>query len=145
MSSLQIGSPVAHPDVAAVTVLIVEDDFLIRNSIAEYLHECDFIVIEATDAAEALVVLCSGEFTIDVVFTDVNIPGSMNGFGLARWVRANRPLIEVIITSGAEKAEVAQELCGSDQFLQKPYGPAIVEQMIRRASTRQRRSRRWLS
>lgn len=68
-------------------VLVVEDDVLIRTSAAEYLRASGYKTVEATTAAEAVDVINSGA-PVDVVFTDVRMPGGMDGVELAGWVRA---------------------------------------------------------
>ena len=77
------------------TVLIVEDEVLIRLVISEYLRDCGYRVIEAANADEALVVLKQEELVIDIVLSDVEMPGSMDGFGLARWIREHRTGLDV--------------------------------------------------
>lgn len=72
------------------TILIVEDEVLVRMTIADYLRECGFQVAEAGSADEALSILNS-EMPVDLVFSDVQMPGTMNGFGLAHWIRQHRP------------------------------------------------------
>ena len=79
------------PSERQATVLMVEDDVIVRMATSDYLQECGFKVIEASTAAEAITMIQSAEFPIDVVFTDVQMPGEMNGFGLAKWVREHRP------------------------------------------------------
>ena len=89
------------------TVLVVEDEILVRTVIAAYLRECGFDVIEAGNADEAIRVMGAG-IRIDIVFSDVNMPGSMDGFGLAQWLRQERPDLKIILTSGA--AQTANQL-----------------------------------
>jgi DNA-binding response OmpR family regulator len=116
------------------TVLVVEDEVLIRLAIADYLRECGFGVIEAVSAAEALIILQEAQLAIDVIFTDVNLPGEMNGFGLARWARSNKPGAKVIITSGVEhKTEELGGLCDDGALVSKPYDHREVEHRIKRA------------
>ena len=63
-------------------------------------------MLEAGNADEALEIIQHGAVTIDLVFSDVVMPGSMDGFGLAKWIRANRPGLPIILTSGdAAKAD----------------------------------------
>ena len=70
--------------------------------------------------------------SIDIVFSDVVMPGTMDGFGLARWIRANRPDIHVILTSGVDRsAEMAGILCETGPLLEKPYEPQSVVDRIR--------------
>jgi len=117
---------------ALKSILVVEDEVLIRLAIAEYLRECGYKVHEATQAAEAVAVLESPEVAVDIVFSDVVMPGEMDGFGLARWVRANRPGIEVILTSTVDRsAEVAGMLCEAGPLMKKPYEPQSVVERIK--------------
>jgi CheY-like chemotaxis protein len=69
---------------AGETVLVVEDEVLLRLSIAAYLRDCGYKVIEAADADEAVLVLKQPDLEIDVLFTDVEMAGDMDGFGLAQ-------------------------------------------------------------
>ena len=75
------------------TVLIVDDEFLARALLSDHLQECGFMVFEAANADEAISTIETG-IPIDLVLTDVRMPGSMNGFGLAKWINANRPNIQ---------------------------------------------------
>ena len=121
------------PTPAAETVLVVEDEVLIRVVIAEYLRECGFKVVEAVNADEALLVLQHAELTIDVVFSDIEMPGSMDGFALSKWVRANRPGTEVILAgSPGRAAHAAGDLCEEGPMLAKPYDHQVVLDRIRR-------------
>jgi CheY-like chemotaxis protein len=93
------------------TVLVVDDEVLVRMVIAESLRDCGYHAIEAADAAEAIEVL-SSETQVDILFTDIEMPGTMNGFGLARWARENVAGVHILLTSGNPgKAEEARELC----------------------------------
>ena len=117
---------------ALKSILVVEDEVLIRLAIAEYLRECGYKVHEATHATEALAVLESPEVSVDIVFSDVVMPGEMDGFGLARWVRTNRPGVEVILTSTVDRsAEVAGMLCEAGPLMKKPYEPQSVVERIK--------------
>jgi CheY-like chemotaxis protein len=123
-----VGEPVPAPP---PTVLVVEDDVLVRNLVAAYLRECGFDVIEANGADEAIRVL-QAEVQVDILFSDVQMPGSMDGFGLAQWVRRERPWLKVILTSGAARtAKEASDLCEHGPFLAKPYNHAELERHIR--------------
>src|SRR5262245_45697420 len=109
------------------TVLVVEDDVLVRIMVAAYLRECGFDVVEAGNADEAIRVL-EADLRVDVVFSDVNMPGSMDGFGLAQWLRRERPGLEIILTSGAARtAKEAGELCEHGPIMAKPYDHAELE------------------
>jgi CheY-like chemotaxis protein len=74
-----------------VTVLIVEDELLIRWPIAEYLQDCGFTVISASHGEEAVAAIKDYPSKKDVVFSDIRMPGELDGFGLARWIEGNRP------------------------------------------------------
>ena len=117
----------------ADTVLVVEDEVLIRMVIAQYLRDCGYRVIEAASADEAVIVLKQSELRIDAVLSDVEMPGTMDGFGLARWVRQNRAGLEVILVgSPARAADAAADLCESGPAFAKPYEPRAVVDQIRR-------------
>ena len=110
---------------------------LIRLVIAEYLRECGYRVHEAANADEALAVLEEPNVAVDIVFSDVLMPGSMDGFGLARWIRANRPQIDVVLTSGIDRsAEIAGVLCEAGPLLEKPYEPQSVVDRIKQLLAR---------
>jgi len=83
MASSRADPSVARDNARAAIVLVVEDEILIRAPVAEYLRRLRYTVVEAADAAEAIAVFVSGEL-IDVVICDVDMPGTMDGLGLAR-------------------------------------------------------------
>jgi CheY-like chemotaxis protein len=115
-------SPEPRPE----TVLVVEDEVLVRMVIADYLRECGYRVIEAGSAAEAITVLTSPE-PVDIVFSDIQMPGEMDGFGLATWIRRNQPWLKVLLTSGnARAATTAGDLCEEGPLEQKPYHPQTI-------------------
>jgi CheY-like chemotaxis protein len=118
---------------AAETVLVVEDEVLVRVVIAEYLRGCGFKVVEAANADEALLVLEHGDIKIDIVFSDIEMPGSMDGFALSRWIRANRPGMEVILAGSPRRAtNAAGDLCEEGPTLAKPYEPQVALDRTRR-------------
>src|ERR1700761_4605431 len=80
---------------AGATIIVVEPDVLIRMVIAKYLRECGFRVIEATEAADVWAAIDSG-LKVDIVFTEVRLPGKTGGFSLASLVRQRHPEIDVI-------------------------------------------------
>ena len=113
------------------TVLVVAVEVLVRMAISEYLRECGYNVIEASDAREAIEVMTS-EAVVDIAFSDITMPGSLDGFGLAQWIRRERPDIKVVLTSGvARSAKAAGELCEEGPMLAKPYDHADLERRIR--------------
>jgi CheY-like chemotaxis protein len=82
-----------------VAVLVVEDEHLIRVDIASSLESLGFIVYEAANAADAIRCL-ELHNEIRLIFTDVNMPGSMDGVALAHYVRTRWPPIKIMVTSG---------------------------------------------
>ena len=112
-------------------VLVVEDEILVRMVIADYLRHCGYRVIEASSADEAMIVLQHKDVEVDVVFSDVEMPGSMDGFQLAKWLRVNRPTVDVILASSVTRAtDAAAELCESGP-VPKPYEPQIAADRIK--------------
>ena len=103
-------------------VLVVEDEALLRRITGEYLRLCGYVVIEVRDAAEAIEAIGRGERP-DIVFSDVSLPGTVDGLRLARWLRDRRPHLRVMLTSGYGEAvrRAAIELVGCDCFVTKPY------------------------
>ena len=85
-------------------ILVVEDEVLICMVISEYLRECGFKVIEAANADEAIIILEQANLKIDIVFSDIEMPGSMDGFGLSRWLRHNKPELKVILAGTVARA-----------------------------------------
>ena len=112
----------AREAVSQPVVLLVEDEPLLRSTTSEYLRLSGYVVVEATDAAEAIGVIDRGE-GLDVVFSDVSLPGAVDGLGLARWLRHRQPDLQVVLTSGYGEAvrRAAIELVGGDHFVPKPY------------------------
>jgi CheY-like chemotaxis protein len=99
-------------------VLIVEDDFLIRMNAAEMIAGAGFDVVEAASADEAIVIL-EDRLDITVVFTDIQMPGSMDGLRLAAAIRGRWPPIKIVATSGL--VDVRQDdLPEGGRFLPKP-------------------------
>lgn len=117
---------------APQTILLVEDEVLIRMVIADYLRHCGYKVIEAVSGDEAIVLLQQKDIEIDLVFSDIEMPGSVDGFALSQWIKQNRPDLDVVLTGTAPKAaETASELCEAGP-LPKPYEPEMALDRIRR-------------
>lgn len=115
---------------AAATILVVDDEVLIRMVIADHLRECGYHVIGASDGQEAIAVLAV-EPGIAIIVSDVQMP-NCNGFELAQWVHRERPNARVILASGAVKAaEVAVDLCIEYPVLTKPYDLDAIVSRIR--------------
>lgn len=100
-------------------VLVVEDEPLIRFATLDALEDAGYDVLEAASADEAMVLFRSRP-DIDIVFTDVNMAGSMDGLQLTQRVRAMRPNTGIIITSGVVRLD-PMLLPANTVFLSKPY------------------------
>ncbi len=129
------GSPSCHaPDQhqAPSRVLVVDDEVLIRLTIADYLRDCGLHVLEAADGVEAMTILQAADMEIDLVFSDIQMP-RMDGFSLARWIRENRPRTKVLLASGhpAKFVPQAVDLCHEGPIEQKPYDHAALLRRIR--------------
>jgi CheY-like chemotaxis protein len=112
------------------SVLIVEDESLVRMSAADELRAVGFSVFEAADYDEALAQL-AGHPEIDVLFTDVQLSGSMDGLTLTRTLTATRPDLNLIVTSGRHRPRDT-DLPDRATFVPKPYQIDTVAQLIAR-------------
>jgi CheY-like chemotaxis protein len=111
------------------SVLLVEDEPLICDIAQEALEEQGFEVQAVATAQEALSYLNAGT-PIDILFTDVNLPGDMDGAALARQVRQMRPGLPIIYTSGRQsKIEHMKPVDGS-MFVAKPYNPFDLGRLV---------------
>ncbi len=118
----------------APTVLVVDDEIIVRTVIADYLRDCGYRVFEAGSAEDAVQILNS-ELKVDIVFTDLELPGRSSGLELARWIRKHQPHMKVILTSGVySSAELAGELCEAGPPIVKPYESNVVVERIRSLS-----------
>ena len=116
---------------APISVLLVEDEVLISNLVADCLTASGFIVHEVTTADEALRYIDSGA-NIDVLFTDVNLPGGMDGAELATRARELRPEMPIVYASGRFKLSDIAPLVPRSLFMSKPYDPADVCALLTR-------------
>jgi DNA-binding NtrC family response regulator len=114
------------------TILLVEDEVLVRAPIAQYLRDCGYRVIEAVNAEEAMTVLLHEETVVDIVFSDIEMPGAVDGFGLAKWIREHRPGLDVLLAGTINRTvENAKQLCAEGP-VPKPYDAQIVHNHIKR-------------
>ncbi|MBS4044873.1 MAG: response regulator [Alphaproteobacteria bacterium] len=109
-------------------ILVVEDEALIRMVIADQLRDSGYDVVETRSADEAVALMEKG-LHVDVVFSDVNLPGRLNGIGLVRWLRSQRPQIPVLLTSGAISMQDIPADLRDTELLLKPYD---VDEVVRR-------------
>jgi CheY-like chemotaxis protein len=110
-------------------VLIVEDESLVRLGAVRSIEEAGFEVIEAANADDAIRIL-ENRSDIRVVFTDIHMPGSMDGLKLAHAVRNRWPPIKIIVTSGRSQVS-EQELPEGGRFFAKPYEATQITDTIR--------------
>ena len=120
-------------ETTAETVLIVENEVLVRTALAEYLRHCGYRVIEASCVDEAKMVLSETHIRIDVLFCAVEISGASDGFNLSAWARKTRPGLHTVLAANVLKAaKMAGNLCEEGPHLKKPYEPEHVIDWIRR-------------
>jgi len=110
-------------------VLVVEDEFLLRLNAVLMIEDAGFDVLEAVDADQAIEIL-EARPDIHVIFTDIQLPGSMDGLKLAHAVRGRWPPIKIIATSGRVNLRT-DDLPEGGRFLLKPYGPEEVVGTLR--------------
>ena len=113
------------------SVLVVEDEILISNLIAEVLGESGFAVHAVAEAEEALRYLESGA-DVDVLFTDINLFGRMDGSTLAQQVRAQRPELPIVYCSGRYSPSALAPPVPRSIFVRKPYSPAELCRLLER-------------
>ena len=115
------------------SVLVVEDEVLVRMVLADELAETGFSVVEAA-SADAAIELLAGGLAPSAVVTDVRMPGQHDGLGLAAWLREHRPRVPVILTSGFVRAADAVAVNPATvAVLSKPYKCAAVAALLAQA------------
>ena len=113
-----------------ITVLVVEDEALLRMNTADELTDQGLEVMEAANAREAIAIFRSGR-RFECLFTDVDMPGDVDGLELAALVKNAFPPIEVIVTSGRRNVQ-RDDLPPRGVFVGKPYSLEVVGDLIRR-------------
>ncbi len=111
-----------------IRILLVEDEFLISEMVAEDLSEQGFSVFTVSNARDALTHLAS--VAVDVLFTDVNLPGGMDGMALARRARDMRPDLPVVYASGHVDVFGLDACVPGSIFIAKPYLPSVVGRIL---------------
>ncbi|MDH6260127.1 PAS domain S-box protein [Bradyrhizobium sp. BR13661] len=116
------------------TILVVEDDRLVREYVLAQLHSLGYVTLQAADAAEAIAIVNSGK-PFDLLFTDVIMPGKMNGRQLADEVLKSRPDLRVVYTSGYTENAIIHHgrLDSGVLLLAKPYRKSDLARIIRKA------------
>jgi len=110
-------------------VLVVEDEVLVRMNALSLLEEAGFGVLEAGNADEAISLL-ERRKDIRIVFTDINMPGNMDGLRLAHAIRNRWPPIELVLTSGQMRVS-DEDMPERGLFLGKPYEPSELVEVVR--------------
>jgi DNA-binding response OmpR family regulator len=111
-----------------IHVLLVEDEYLISEWVAQSLSEQGFAVQTATNAADALGHLSSDQ--VDVLFTDINLPGDMDGAALARRAREILPNLPIVYASARVTALAPEARVPGAIMVPKPYEPDLVGRLI---------------
>lgn len=114
-------------------VLIVEDEFLIRMDAIDMVKAAGFDVLEANNADEAIAIL-EDRLDVTVVFTDIQMPGSMDGLKLAAAIRGRWPPIKIVATSGMTDV-TKEDLPSGSRFIPKPYSPREIGEALRELTT----------
>ena len=109
-------------------ILVVEDEALVRLAAVSMLEDAGFRMIEAVNGDQALELL-TADSDVQLLFTDVNMPGTINGLALARQVRARWPHIGIMVAS-AKQVPQLEELPAGSRFEQKPYS---IDAVVRHA------------
>jgi CheY-like chemotaxis protein len=112
-----------------LVVLVVEDEPLVRMTAIDELEEAGFVVLEAVNADVALTVLETRSEEVQVLFTDVHMPGSMDGMALAEQVHRRWPHIRLLISSGYARPH-PDEIPDNGHFVPKPYRGATLVRHI---------------
>ncbi len=127
-------TPVIAIEGGRETILVVEDDQLVRNYVLTQLQSLGYATLEAPNASEALAIVTAGH-PFDLLFTDVVMPGSMNGRQLANEIQKHRPGLKVLFTSGYTENAIVHHgrLDSGVLLLAKPYRKSDMARMVRRA------------
>ena len=114
-----------------IRILVVEDEFLIRMTLAEALVDEGFEVLEA-DSGDAALPIVQGDPAIALLITDIQLPGSLNGHALAAAARGSRPNLPVLFTTGRPNPDALKNGVANEAYLSKPYTLADVASTVRR-------------
>jgi CheY-like chemotaxis protein len=106
-------------DLADITILVVDDEPLVLMSTVDFLQDEGFEVLEAGNADEAIALLETNP-AISILFTDVDMPGSMDGLKLSAAVRKRWPPVRIVVTSGHRIVDIT-DLPDGGVFFSKPY------------------------
>ena len=126
-------SALAANDPKNIVVLVVEDESFVRFDVVNCLQEAGYAVVEAGSGEEAIA-LCKSQTLIDIVFTDINLGGSANGWDVVECFRTVRPDVPVVYTSG-KSIDPGRCVSGS-VFVSKPYHNGDILNVCQRLAAR---------
>jgi CheY-like chemotaxis protein len=119
----------------AITILVVEDEYFVREGIVGYLKDAGCAVVEAATGERAIEICRSGT-PVDVVLTDIQLPGAANGFDVAETFRASRSDMPIMYVSG--NAANRERCVAGSLFFQKPYRATEILSACRRFNNQPR-------
>ena len=119
-----------------IAVLVVDDEPFVRMDMAEILRRAGFQVEEASNSDEALEKLNGGSYPLRALVTDVQMPGTMNGYGLAKLVHKRFPQAAIVVISGAVRPSLG-EMPSNTTFLAKPVIPERLVRAVNEALAKQ--------
>src|SRR6202048_5172414 len=115
------------------TVLVLDGDVLVRMPVVQFLRDCASRFVEPASTDEAIVILQKTNMPVDLVLSEIDIPGSMNGFGFAQWARSVRPEMKILLAGTAERpVRNGAGLCEGGPTLKRPYDHKLVLERIKR-------------
>jgi len=130
------GMNASHPNgkmAHAKTVLVLDADVLVRMSIVQLLRDCGYRVLEAASTDEAIAILQKPGIPVDVLLSEIDIPGSINGVGFAQWVGSVRPELKILFAVSPERTvQNAAELCGTGPKPKRSYEHKLLLNRIKR-------------
>ena len=126
---MTVGDDRVRPVDASFYVLVVEDEPIVRMAAMDMVADAGFFPIEARNATDAVEIL-EQRMDIRIVFTDIDMPGGLDGVKLAAAIRDRWPPIEIILTSGNLRP-VAEVMPARSVFLAKPYTESQLAERIR--------------
>lgn len=117
------------PGLPARSILIVEDDQLLKLLTIDIVEEAGFVALSASNADEAMVILAARS-DIAMLLTDINMPGSMDGLELSHVVHTRWPLIKIVVVSARNDVS-AKDIPAEGRFFRKPYHADVMISAIR--------------